>query len=402
MFLRFKVKSLRFQSFWPYLLGPLDYTWFSVIALPSYALKPHSLITTPTNPLHFCFFVSMNKLLHLLALFFFVTACQQDKLSYRTITGYAQGTTYQITYQDTLQRDFSGAIDSILKHYDCALSNYNPQSTLQAFNTPDSVVTVLDTFGYFSDVLLQSTVLYHKTDGTFNPAVWPLVQAWGFGVNSQTNISSQHLDSLLLLTNMRNNLHELKPTTQGLLLTYHKLPYQTFDFNAIAQGHSVDVVFDYLANKNIQDILVEIGGELRATGKNNVGKSWKLGVDKPIENSSQRTLEAVVTIDNSALATSGNYRKFKMIDGKKYAHTIDPKTGKPVTHQLLSATVLAKTAALADGMATAFMVMGMEKSKSFLDAHPNMNLEVFLIEADGDGFKTFTSSGMESIMELVK
>ncbi|MFT6845060.1 MAG: thiamine biosynthesis lipoprotein [Flavobacteriales bacterium] len=344
----------------------------------------------------------MNKLFPLVGLFFLMLSCQQDKLSYKTITGYAQGTTYQITYQDTLQRDFSAAIDSILIHYDFALSNYNPHSTLQAFNTPDSVITVLDTFGYFSDVLLQSTLLHHKTDGAFNPAVWPLVQAWGFGVKQKTNISKQHIDSLLPLTHMENNQHELRVTTEGLLLTYHKLANQTFDFNAIAQGHSVDVVFDFLAQKGIQDLMVEIGGELRAKGRNKLGEFWKLGIDKPLENNSQRTLEAIVAIDNAALATSGNYRKFKIIDGKKYAHTIDPETGRPVTHQLLSATVLAKTAAQADGMATAFMVMGMEKSKSFLDTHPNINLEVFLIESDANGYKTFTSPGMESIMELVK
>lgn len=328
-------------------------------------------------------------------------ACsQQANNSYKTITGNAQGTTYTITFQDTIARNLQPAIDSILHHYDGALSNYNSTSTLQLFNIVDSVVTVRDTFGYFSDVMFQSMYLHKITDGAFNPAIWPLVQAWGFGTD-KVEKAPVNIDSLLQLTKINDNTFELYTDSLGMLFTYHKKINQRFDFNAIAQGHSVDVVYNFLASLGIQNAMVEIGGEVRVSGINKKGEIWKLGIDKPIENATGRPLEAVISLNNKAIATSGNYRKFKMLNGKKVSHTINPITGKPVYHSLLSATVVANTAATADGLATAFMVMGAEKTKQFIIDNPNLEIGVYLITASDSGMDTFVSPQLSTMINAV-
>jgi thiamine biosynthesis lipoprotein len=326
------------------------------------------------------------------------TAVQKN--SYKTISGNAQGTTYTIVFQDTLPRNLTPAFDSILSHYDGALSNYTTTSTLQLFNAQDSVALVRDTFGYFTDVLFQSMALHKKTKGAFNPAIWPLVQAWGFGTDKVIQ-EPNNVDSLLTLIDISNNTIELKNDSLGLVLTYYKKANQKFDFNAIAQGHSVDVIHEFLMNIGVVNHMIEIGGEVRVSGINQDAELWKLGVDKPIENAEGRPLQAVIKLDNQAIATSGNYRKFKMLNGKKVTHTINPATGRPSYHNLLSATVVAKTAAQADGLATAFMVMGAEKAKQFVIDNPELAVGIYLIISSDSGMVTYTSPNIaDKIQEL--
>ena len=175
-------------------------------------------------------------------------------------------------------------------------------------------------------------------------------------------------------------------------------PRIKFDFNAIAQGYSVDMIAAYLDSKGINRYLIDIGGEVFGKGRKPDREEWKVGIERPGEHAlSERVIEAVIFLRNKALATSGSYRKFYVLDGVKYSHTIDPKTGYPVQHSLLSATVLADDCVTADAYATAFMVMGLEKTKEYLDQ--NNNLEVFLIYADAGGsMKVFKTRGMRKIM----
>jgi thiamine biosynthesis lipoprotein len=352
------------------------------------------------NRLTYSFLCTMKYWLIILALV--VTSCNTavQTNDYKTIKGNAQGTTYTIVFQDTIARNLQPAIDSILHHYDGALSNYTATSTLQLFNTADTKVTVRDTFGYFTDVLFQSITLHEKTKGAFNPAIWPLVQAWGFGTDKVVQ-APKNTDSLLSLIDINSNTFELKNDSLGLVLTYYKKANQRFDFNAIAQGHSVDVIHDFLMSISITNHMVEIGGEVRVLGINQGGDLWKLGIDKPLENAEGRPLKAIIQLDNQAIATSGNYRKFKMLNGKKVTHTINPETGKPAYHNLLSATVVAKTAAEADGLATAFMVMGGEKTKQFILDNPELSIGVYLIISSDMGMITYTSPSIVSqIQEL--
>ncbi len=173
-----------------------------------------------------------------------------------------------------------------------------------------------------------------------------------------------------------------------------------FDSNAIAQGQSVDVVADFLKQRGIVNYMVEIGGEVKAEGKNAKSKLWRIGVDKPIDDpdATNRELKAVIALENKALATSGNYRKFYIRDGVKYSHTIDPKTGYPVNHSLLSVTVVASDCTSADGYATAFMVMGFDKTVKFLASHPELTAYLIADDSEG-GYIEFISEGLKKYIE---
>lgn len=337
-----------------------------------------------------------------LFLFFFIIvatwACQSDKESYQTFKGQAQGTTYQITYFDSANRNFQPEIDSILHHVDGALSNYITKSNLKDINQIQHKVTTLDTFGYVSKVFLSALTIYKRTEGAFNPAIYPLVKAYGFGPDGPASVAV-NIDSLLNLTDLDSVSVELQKNEAGqLMFEVTKQPYQQFDFNAIAQGMAVDLLFEFIQAQGVQDLFVELGGELRVGGVNPSGKPWQVGIDKPEEHANERPLKAILSITNAAVATSGNYRKYAQYQGQKVVHTINPKSGMPVRHNLLSATVVTSKAMEADAYATAFMVMGYEQTRSFLTDHPNLNLEVYLIYSQKDGMKTYISEGLKKLV----
>jgi thiamine biosynthesis lipoprotein len=176
------------------------------------------------------------------------------------------------------------------------------------------------------------------------------------------------------------------------------------DFNAIAQGLSVDVICEFLEKQGIQNYYVEIGGELRVKGTNKEGQAWRIGIDLADESNAEsqqsRTLSAIIAVENAAVATSGSYRKFYEKDGKKFSHTIDPKTGYPVQHNLLSATVVAENAAFADAMATVFMVWGTEKTIDFVKNHPELKLEILLQFVDENGeMEYYMSPGLKLMLQ---
>ena len=227
----------------------------------------------------------------------------------------------------------------------------------------------------------------------FDITVAPLVNAWGFGFTEKESVDSNLIDSLLQFVGMNKIALEdgqIRKSTEGVMI----------DMNGIAQGYSVDVISGFLESMDIMDYLVEIGGEVRTHGLNSRGSEWRVGIDKPVEGLQLAgvELEAIISLSGMSLATSGNYRRFYEMDGMKYSHTIDPATGYPVRHGLLSATVLCDECMYADAYATTFMVMGIAYAKSFLASRPD--LEAFLIYNSEKGeYIVWSTPGLENMLE---
>ncbi|HBH85572.1 MAG TPA: thiamine biosynthesis protein ApbE [Bacteroidales bacterium] len=284
------------------------------------------------------------------------------------------------TSPDSLKRE----VEKILRDFDMSLSLYQDSSILSKVNRNEDVK--IDSF--FEEVFRKSALVSEMTGGAFDITVGPLVRAWGFGPDDRKNFSEQKRDSLLRLIGM-----DKVSLSNGKLSKTD--PAINLDFNAIAQGYSVDVVSRYFDGQGIDNYLVEIGGEVRARGTKN-GNLWRIGIDKPEDNNiiPGQSLQAIVTMTDKSLATSGNYRKFYVEDGIKYSHTIDPKTGYPARNRLLSATILAGDCATADGIATACMVMGHEKSIQFINSNPQFSA-YFVISGDDGNYQTWISENLK-------
>ncbi len=314
------------------------------------------------------------------------TSGQLQKIQFQ---GEAQGTYYAITYfaNDTLVKQQE--IDSLLKDFDLSASIWVENSVISRINRNDPGAVPDE---HFADIFRHSQRVSEISGGAFDITVGPLVNAWGFGFKNKMNINQQIVDSLLTLVN-----YKAVKLNEGKLLKEN--PNIQIDFNAIAQGYSVDLTGGFLEKNGISDFLIDIGGEVLARGRKPDGELWTVGIEKPSENAdSDRQLKAIISMSNKAIATSGNYRKFYEVEGIRYSHTIDPKTGYPVRHSLLSATVMADSATIADAYATAFMVMGIEKTQEFLKNQPG--LEVYLIYSASDGeLKTWKSPGIEKMLQ---
>jgi thiamine biosynthesis lipoprotein len=305
------------------------------------------------------------------------------------ISGYTQGTTYNITYQDPDSTDYRDRLEELLAEFDQSLSTYIPSSIVSRMNQGMPDVMADD---YFRTCFQAAEEVYGATGGAFDITVAPVVNAWGFGFTERSRVDSTLIDSLLQFVGMdkvslRNN--ELVKEKKGMML----------DMNAIAQGYAVDVLAEFFDTEKIKNYLVEIGGEVRTKGKNRFGLDWRIGIDKPIEGLQLPgvQMQAIVQISGKSLATSGNYRRFYEEDGIKYSHTLDPSTGYPVQHGLLSATVVTDDCMRADAYATAFMVMGYEKARRFLEEHTN--LDAFLIYNNEAGeYGVWYTAGMEKIL----
>ncbi|MBS1636998.1 MAG: FAD:protein FMN transferase [Bacteroidetes bacterium] len=304
------------------------------------------------------------------------------------IEGLAQGSSYHITYFDDQNRDFQPDIEKILQDFDQSVSTYVPTSIISRINANEKNVVVDK---YFIACFNKAKEVWKNTNGAFDPTVYPLVNAWGFGPGKKQKIEKSRIDSILKFVGF--DLIKLKGNK-----IIKKDPRVALDFNAFAQGYSVDVVSEFLNSKGIGSYLVEIGGEVYAHGKKPNGDNWTVGIEKPIDNKeSQNDLKAIVKLENLAIATSGNYRRFTVVDGVKYAHHIDPKTGYPTMNNLLSASIFAKECISSDANATGVLVMGLEKAKEFLKQHPE--LQAYLIYSDDKGnYQVYQTPGLESIV----
>ena len=323
----------------------------------------------------------------LLLFIVFLSACtSNDNLILVKNSGSAQGTYYHIQYMSNSGRDFYFQIDSIFREIDSSLSIYKEYSLISKLNNGQNLKTDL----LFNEVFLAAEKVYLESEGNFDCSVSPLVKAWGF--YKDTLGDSIVIDSV----KFRNILpfigfDKIKLIKDSLILPKG----MRLDFNAIAQGYTVDVIAQFLQAQGDSNYLIEVGGELLAKGKNADGNTWRVGVDKPSENIDENErFQFILDLEDKALATSGNYRKFYEKDGVKYAHTINPFTGFPTQNRLLSATVIHDNCMLADAYATAFMVMGVKKSKQFLKTHPE--IEIYLVYTNKNGeWNTFISADLQ-------
>jgi thiamine biosynthesis lipoprotein len=302
--------------------------------------------------------------------------------------GQTQGTYYAVTYFDADERNFQPQFDSILKAFDLSVSMWVPESVISRINSGDSLV---QPDAWFIDIFSRSQEIAAKTGGSFDCTVGPLVNAWGFGFKNRIRLDSVKVDSLKRMVDYKTvRLKDGKIVKDSRNIQ--------LDFNAIAQGYAADVLGNYLASKGIKNYLIDIGGEVLGKGAKPDGKPWLVGIENPSTDSlSERTINTRVNLTDKALATSGNYRKYYEENGIRYSHTIDPHTGYPVRHSLLSVSVLAGDCATADGYATAFMVMGFEKALEFVENEPDM--EAFFIVDGGSGtFQTYATKGLEELI----
>ena len=309
------------------------------------------------------------------------------------IEGEAQGSTYHIKYIAERDENLKPAIDSILEVIDRSMSTYRPDSAISKINQGDTTVVVDE---HFRKVFEASQQIWQESEGLFDPTVGVLVNAWGFG---KQKISEADLPTDKKIDSLRKYVGFDKVALTEKNLIKKRYTEILFDFNAIAQGYTSDVVANYLSTRGIKNYIVEIAGEMYLKGKNTVeDKSWTIGVENPLKPLDDRDLVATIQFTNQGLATSGNYRKvWTGSNGRKYVHSINPLTGRATQSDVLSATVVAPSTMLADGYATMFMVMGLAKSKAFLEKHPD--LAVLLVYSDDKHQEaTYKTKSFEKLM----
>ncbi|MCK4700691.1 MAG: FAD:protein FMN transferase [Bacteroidales bacterium] len=314
------------------------------------------------------------------------------------LDGFTQGTTYHIVYKQPYSlgfilnrniHDYQEEIDSLLIEFDRTFSIYLPRSVISRINNNDKDVKV---DSLFRKVFNKAKEVNELSDGAFDITVGPIVNAWGFGPELRVKIDSALIDSLIQFVGMDKVRIEKERVIKSD-------PGVKLDVNAIAQGYSTDIVAGFLSNKGIKNYLVEIGGEISAAGTKKKGTPWKVGVDKPYDNNyiPGMDLQVILAMKDNSMATSGNYRKFFEENGVKYSHSIDPKTGYPVIHNLLSVTVTAQDCISADAFATAFMIMGLEKSIKLVRKLDG--IEAYFIYSDDKGdFCTEITDGFREII----
>ncbi|MFC2766790.1 MAG: FAD:protein FMN transferase [Prevotella sp.] len=318
---------------------------------------------------------------------------QQRSIPYQHDEGFIFGTVYHITYQSdrNYQKEYIenvGELNSINDEF----SMFDKNSTVSRINTNNPSVNISDRF---LSVYLLAQEVNQETDGAFDITVAPLVNAWGFGFKSQRLPGKKQVDSLLQFVGM--DKFRITPDR-----SYEKSdPRVMLDFSAIAKGYGTDVVAQFLKTKGIKNFMIEIGGEVVASGISEKKTPWRIGITKPADdpNNTNTQLQAILNVTDMALATSGNYRNFYYKGGRKYAHTIDPRTGYPVQHSILSATVLADQCAKADAYATSFMVLGFEKAKKVLKKHPELMAYIIYSDAKGNKAVWHSPSLKEKIMK---
>lgn len=316
-----------------------------------------------------------------------VSSCQQDRTTEYKIQGFTQGTSYSVIWYDnsnSIEKEVSNDIDKLLIEVDSSLSTYNPGSVISLVNKNKEVI--LDTL--FINVFNKSYEIWKLTEGAFDITAAPLINAWGFGPDATKRFNESIKNRLMELVGMDKIYID-----DGRVIKSD--PDMCLDVNAIAQGYTVDLIYKYLAGKGFTSYLVEVGGEVRTKGRKPDGKPWIIGLDKPSDGNFTPGLyrQADIKLVDKALATSGNYRKYYIEDGIKYSHTIDPKTGYPVRHKLLSATVITEDCMTADALATACMVMGLEKARELIGNISD--LEAYLVYSDEEGnFNTWLTEGM--------
>lgn len=317
-----------------------------------------------------------HKILFFFTLLIITTSCgskKKEEVQQVSMRGEVFGTYYNISYFAPGGENYQEELEQFFNDFNNSLSYYVPNSVISRVNRNET--DTLD--AYFLEVLKQSMEVYENTDGAFDPTVSPLVNAWGFGFENRQEMTQEKIDSLLSFTGL--NKVRIKDN-----ILIREIAGIQFDFNAIAKGYASDLAGKLLEEKGIENYLVELGGDLIAKGEKPDGSGWRIGLERPAQDKNDvQHWEYLVELTGQGLATSGSYRRYYEEDGERFSHTIDPETGRPVTHNLLSVSVFAPTCLEADAYATAFMVMGREKAKEFLSA--NNQLQAFFIYSDQEG-----------------
>ena len=303
-----------------------------------------------------------KRLLLLLLIIFISISCKQE-LTNTKLNGPIFGTFYEVTYASDNDKNYQNSVDSIFAVINQSMSNYQEDSDISKVNRHE--LELVD--AHFVEVFKASKKIYNETNEVFDPTIGKLVNAWNFGSEqNKTKLDSLKIDSLMQYV----GFEKIVLKNNSLIKTTPK-PY--IDFNAIAKGYTVDIVGEFLESKNVTNYLVNIGGELRTKGVNIDKQSgWTVGVENPNFDGSQSYNKKFV-LKNKAMATTGTYRKYKLdANGNRYAHIINTQTGYPTKTNILSVSVIAENCMMADGYATAFQAMGVEKVKQFLTKHPEL------------------------------
>lgn len=309
---------------------------------------------------------------------------------YNSISGLVFGTMYNITYQ--YDGNLKPEIEAELKRFDRSLSPFNDSSVISRVNRNEE----LTTDDFFQKCFNRSMEISRETKGAFDITIAPLANVWGFGFKKGTFPDSLMIDSLLQITGYEKvrleNGKVIKQDSRIML-----------SCSAVAKGYSVDVVARLLDRKGVKNYMVDIGGEVVVQGKNPKDGLWRIGINKPIDDSLSvnQEIQTVLELTDRGMATSGNYRNFYYKDGKKYAHTIDPRTGYPVQHSILSSTVIAEDCMTADALATAFMVMGLKEAETLCKANPMIDA-YFIYSGENGEFETFFTEGMKKYIPTSK
>ena len=310
------------------------------------------------------------------------------------VEGTAQGTYYSVQYYDKDGRNMKSQIDSILQAFDLSASLWVENSTLNRLNRGED--SLLDNIT--ASLLEKSLMMNRYTEGAFDCRVGKLVNAWGFGAKEKAILDTAAVDSILRICAASIDIHQRCIDSTNRAVLWRMDRHTEIDFNAIGQGLSVDLLADFLQSKGIESYLIDVGGEVIAKGEKRGGQPWIVGIEKPAENRySAPEIMETIALRNAAMVTSGNYRKYYEKDGTRYSHTIDPSTGYPVNHTLLSVTVIDSTAWKADALATAFMVMGLDSATRFIDKHREIKYVYFIYDEDRQ-YKTHATPEMKLLI----
>lgn len=307
------------------------------------------------------------------------------------IEGNTMGTTYHITYFDEKKRNFKPSVDSLLEVVNQSINTYQTDSEITIFN--NGTGSIQFKLPYLLSVLKKAQEVFSASEGAFDPTVMPLVNAWGFGPAEPLNPGNLQVDSIRDFVGFEkiqfnnDSLWKLDPRTQ-------------LDFGGIGQGYGADVVTGFLKERGIVNMLVELGGEGMACGKNlKTQKPWEIGILDPASTRDNLFFKAYISLEDKSFTTSGNYFNYREVDGRKFSHSIDPETGYPSRKEILSASVFAADATTADAWATAFMVLGHEKAIEIINQRDD--LEGLIMYTDGEGqVIVFASKGIESLVSV--
>ncbi|HMR88381.1 MAG TPA: FAD:protein FMN transferase [Saprospiraceae bacterium] len=323
----------------------------------------------------------------------FLIGCKEKEQTYYKLTGPTMGTTYHITIQTDQPEAMKNSIDSILADFNYSMSAYIDSSTLTHFNEADSLFCFdPQKDPYFEPIFNKSKEIYEKTNGAFDPSIAPLVNYYGFGYKEKKKL--EKLDTVevkRLLALMVFDSMQLTKEESGKICVQKPNREVMLDFNSLSPGYAVDVIADFFNKKGLRNYMINLGGEITALGVNDKKEEWVIGINKPAEGAAESEIELPLLISNKSLATSGNYRNAYESKGQKFAHIINPYTGMSQPTDILSATVIADDCISADAYATAFMVLGLEKSLELVEQLKGIEA-CFIYDNEGDGVFEFKIS----------